>query len=217
MNKKTKKKSKNKDYNIKFNTNYENIQSLEFHPLSKNGPYFDAHFGELNNKTPVGETYYIRPTTQFTKPCKNKMKEGCGCGGKGDGSIKFIIKECFPSVHSNNNSVSTDFAIDGKVEIKPFDWGKNGIAKVFSNQKVKTDLKVINKTGKKMQGFHIHDGQLNNGLTSFGPISYFLYSSPEWQKLYNTSKESMEFTEKYAPIPHSNIVLKNGDSEIVSE
>ena len=80
-----------------------------------------------------------------------------------------------------------------------------------------TVVKVINKTGKKMQGFHIHDGQLSNGLTNFGPISYFLYSSPEWQKLYNNSKESLKFTEKYAPIPHSNIVLKNSDSVIVQK
>ena len=71
------------------------------------------------------------------------MKEGCGCGGKGEGSIKFTLKECFPSVHANNNSVSEDFAIDGKVEIKPFDWGKNGIAKVFSKQNVKTDLHLL--------------------------------------------------------------------------
>ena len=40
-----------------------------------------------------------------------------------------------------------------------------------------------------MQGFHIHDGQNKKGLTSFGPISYFMYTTAEWNNLYNETDE----------------------------
>ena len=66
-----------KEYRIKFKTALQNIESIKFHPLSKNGPYFDAHFGPLTSKTPVGQTYYIRSYSEYVPPCKNNLKEGC--------------------------------------------------------------------------------------------------------------------------------------------
>lgn len=196
------------EYKINFKTSIKNLESIDFHPLSTDGPYFDAHFGTLNSKTPVGQTYYIRPITEYIKPCENNMKNGCGCGGKGEGSIKFILKDCFPSVYANKNSVSNDFRISGSVKIYPFEW-ENYQAKIFNNQEIEVNLTVKNNTGLEMKGFHIHDGQNHQGLTSFGPISYFLYTTDEWCKLYNSSKKSVEFIKKNCLLPPNNIIQKN--------
>ena len=114
-----------KQYKIKFTTNLEDVESMNFHPLSKEGPYFDAHFGKLSSKTPVGETYYIRSLTEYWPPCKHGLKHGCGCGGKNGGIIKFTLKNCFPAVHANSNTVSDKFKISGTVKIHPFVWDGN--------------------------------------------------------------------------------------------
>jgi len=197
-----------KEYKINYKTSVENLESINFHALTKNGPYFDAHFGPLTSKTPVGQTYFIRSYTEYYPSCKNNLKNGCGCGGKNGGIIKFTLKDCFPAVHANSNTVSDKFRITGTVKIHPFEWNGN-IAKVIPNQVVEVDLVVKNLTNLAMQGFHIHDGQNKNGLTSFGPISYFLYTTPEWQKVYNSSKKSQDFAKKNAPLPPNNIALKN--------
>ena len=60
-----------------------------------------------------------------------------------------------------------------------------------------------------MQGFHIHDGQNKKGSTSFGPISYFMYTTPEWNNLYNETSKSVKFAKEYAPLPPQNIAPAN--------
>ncbi len=194
---------------IKFKTEINNLQSIKFHPLSKNGPFFDAHLGDFSTKMPIGQTYYIRPFTEFIPPCKKKMKEGCGCGGKGEGTIKFSLKECFPTTHANTNSICDDFKLKGSVKISPFNWDKDGIAVEFSNQIIEVNLIIKNKTGLEMKGFHIHDGQMKDGLVGFGPISYFLYTGPTWIKYFNNSKKSISYIEKYLPLPYDNIIQKD--------
>lgn len=188
-----------KTYKVNFVAPLEDVQSVKFHPLTTNGPFIDAHFGPLNEKTPAGQTYYIRPLTEYTPPCKHGKKSGCGCGGKGDGCLTMKLKECYPAVHANTNTVSTDFSVSGTIKVTPFEWQGN-VAKVFPNQKIEANTTVKNKTGLKMKGYHVHDGQNKNGLTSFGPISYFLYTTSTWQNLPNT---------KYSPLPPNNVALKN--------
>ncbi len=199
------------EFKIKFKTDIDNLQSINFHPLSQNGPFFDAHLGDFSTKMPVGQTYYLRPISEFTPPCKKKMKEGCGCGGKGEGNIKFSLKESFPSTHANTNTISNDFKLNGSVKICPFNWDKTGIAQMFPNQKIDVNLTVKNNTGLTMKGFHIHDGQNKNGLIGFGPISYFLYTTPTWIHYFNTSKKSRNYIDKNLPLPYDNIVQKNHD------
>ena len=197
-----------KEYKVSFSLPFQDVQSLKFHPLSTNGPYLDAHFGPLNKDTPVGQTYFIRPVTTYTPPCKHGLKQGCGCGGKGDGCLTIKSLKCFPSIHANTNTVSTDFAITGNAKISPFEWVDNK-AKIFSKQILDVNFTVYNDTGLTMQGFHIHDGQNKKGLTSFGPISYFMYTTAEWNNLYNETQKSINFTKKYSPLPPPNIAPKN--------
>jgi hypothetical protein len=194
-------------YKINFTSSLEDIESVKFHPLTKNGPYLDAHFGPLNKETPVGQTYFIRPVCEYIPPCKHGLKHGCGCGGKGEGHLIIKVSDCFPAIHANTNSVSKDFSISGRIKIAPFEWDGE-VAKNFPNQVLSINVTVKNKTGLKMQGFHIHDGQNKKGLTSFGEISYFLYTTSTWNKVYNQTRKSIEFAKKYAPLPPNNIALK---------
>ena len=46
------------EYTLKFQALVLSVSSSKFHALTKNGPFLDAHFGPLNQKTPIGETYY---------------------------------------------------------------------------------------------------------------------------------------------------------------
>ena len=190
--------------NLKYKTTLDNLQSSIFHPLSKNGPFIDAHFGPLTDNNPVGQTYYIRPITQYIPPCENNLKEGCGCGGKGEGRIKFILKKCFPSTHFNTNSTSQNFSLDGEIEISPFEWDENGLAKIFKEQNVDVNLKITNNTGLELVGLHIHDGVNKGTMAGFSEISYFLTTSSKWQNRYNIKKPKVK-----GPLPHNNMVLKN--------
>ena len=63
-----------------------------------------------------------------------------------------------------------------------------------------------------MQGLHIHDGQNKKGLTSFGPISYFMYTTADWNNLYNETDKSVNFAKKYAPLPPQNVAPANPKS-----
>jgi hypothetical protein len=200
-----------KEYKISFKVPYQEVQSVKFHPLSTNGPYIDAHFGPLNKDTPVGQTYFIRPVTTYTPPCIHGLKQGCGCGGKGSGCLTIKSMKCYPSVHANDNTVSTDFAVAGVAKISPFEWVDNK-AKVFPDQMLDVDFTVYNDTGATMQGLHIHDGQNKKGLTSFGPISYFMYTTADWNNLYNETDKSVNFAKKYAPLPPQNVAPANPKS-----
>lgn len=202
--------SKMKVYNIKFKTDIKYLQSEKFHPLSSNGPFFDAHFGSLTSKTPIGQTYYIRPLSEYTPPCIDNIKSEYSCDSKNEGVIIFYLNECFPSIHANKNRVSKDFRINGSVKIYPFEW-ENGLAKVFNNQTIEVNLILKNNTGLEMKGFHIHDGVNKNGLTGFGPISYFLYTTEDWIKNFNYSQNSVNYIKKYLPLPPDNIIQKEPD------
>ena len=194
------------EYTIKHTAPVETLSSVKFHTLTKNGPYIDAHFGPLTKKTPVGQTYYARPLSEYIPPCKNGKKEGCGCGGKGEGCLKINIKDCFPFVHAQGNEVTKDLEVSGKITIQPFKWNGDQ-AVVFPNQIIDTNLKVKNYTGLPMQGLHIHDG-VNKGLmTAFGPISYFLYTTKAWSNRYNMSQASQEFSQAHSPLPATNTAI----------
>ena len=194
------------EYNIEHKANVSTLSSTKFHALTTNGPYIDAHFGPLTKKTPVGQTYYARPLTEYIPPCKNKKKHGCGCGGKGDGCLKINIKDCIPFVHAQGNVVTQDLKVSGKITISPFEWDHN-VAKIFPDQIINTNIRVKNFTGLPMQGLHIHDGVNKGLLTAFGPISYFLYTTREWSSRYNMSKTSQEFSKQHSPLPATNTAI----------
>jgi len=194
------------EYLISYKAPVSQLSSTQFHALTHNGPYIDAHFGPLTKKTPVGQTYYVRPLTEYFPPCKNNVKEGCGCGGKGDGQLKIQIKDCIPFIHAQTNQVCEDIKVNGIIKIYPFEWNGNS-AKILPNQIVDVNIKVKNYTNLVMQGLHIHDGINKGGLTSFGPISYFLYTTPAWQKRFNMSKESQDFSKHYSPLPAVNTAI----------
>ena len=183
------------EYLIRHKAEVATLSSANFHALTKNGPYIDAHFGPLTAKTPVGQTYYARPLSTYIAPDSNQ-----------DGSLLIEIKDCFPFVHAQGNQVTKDLEVSGNIKISPFKWNKD-VAVIFPNQIIETNLKVKNFTGLAMQGLHIHDG-VNKGLmTAFGPISYFLYTTKAWSKRYNMSKESREFSKAHSPLPASNTAI----------
>jgi hypothetical protein len=194
------------EYTINFQAPVSKLSSEQFHALTKNGPYLDAHFGALTSKTPVGETYYARPLSESYCPCVNKTKQGCGCGGKGNGELKIQIKDCIPFIHAQTNTVTNDIKMSGIIKISPFSWEGN-VAKIYPDQIIDVNIKVQNFTNLPMQGFHIHDGVNKSGMTAFGPISYFLYTTPAWQKRFNMSKESKEFSKKFSPLPSTNTAI----------
>ena len=196
------------EYTINFQAPVSKLSSAQFHALTKNGPYLDAHFGPLTSKTPVGQTYYARPLSESYCPCVNKTKQGCGCGGKDNGILKINIKSCMPFIHAQTNTVTNDLKVLGTINISPFEWnGKT--AKIFPDQIIDVNIKIKNYTGLPMQGLHIHDG-VNKGLmTAFGPISYFLYTTKAWSRRYNMSKTSQEFSKSYSPLPSSNTAIIN--------
>ena len=189
------------EYIIKHKASVEQLSSVDFHALTKNGPYIDAHFGPLTKKTPVGQTYYARPLSEYTPPCKNNKKEGCGCGGKGDGCLKINIKDCVPFVHAQSNEVTKDMEVAGNIKIYPFKWDGE-VAKKFSNQMIDTNIKVKNFTDLPMQGLHIHDGV---NKTAFGPI--FLYTTKAWSNRFNMGKASQEFSKQHSPLPATNTAI----------
>jgi hypothetical protein len=197
-----------KKIHINFKTPIIVLQSIKFHQLTTKGPFLDAHFGKLTKETPVGETYYIRPLTKYIPPCKKSKVSGCGCGGKGLGHIEFNFKNCFPATHFNTHSTSKNFKANGIVKISPFEWDKNGKAKFFENQIVTVNLWIENNTNLPLKGLHIHDGITKDTMAGFGPISYFLYTTPEWNKRYNNTKKSRTWAKKYAPLPPDNIIQK---------
>ena len=196
------------EYILKYKAPLSVVSSQIFHPLSKNGPYLDAHFGPLNTKTPVGQTFYARPISEYIPPCVSNKKQGCGCGGKGEGYLKIKIKNSQPFVHLQKNEVTDNVEMSGYIKIEPFEWEGNK-AKVFESQVIEVNLKIKNLTGLKLQGFHIHDGVSKGLLTGFGPISYFIFTSRAWQKVFNLSSESKEFSKKYSPLPQTNTSINN--------
>jgi len=166
---------------IRFKTIVQNVAPISKRSLSKNGPYIDAHFKNIDQKNPIGQTYYLRPVTKYNASTKT-----------------LVIKLCKdqPTVHMNSNSVSMKVLYEGTITITGFEYGKY-------NPDAIIDVSIImhNKTGRELIGFHIHDGEVGGkspcaGFTNFGPIIYFLYTTKYWDK---------KKTEKAFPLPPNDV------------
>ena len=155
-------KSRTKITHIKFRTNVHNVAPISMRSLSRNGPYIDAHFKDIDAKNPIGQTYYLRPVTNYNQETK---------------VLTIKLNKQQPTVHMNTNSVSTNVFYDGTITITDFHYEKYNPDSVIS-----ASLTLHNRTGRDLIGFHIHDGELvpkgnNAGFTNFGPIIYFLFFS----------------------------------------
>lgn len=174
-------KNISKSIRIKFKTNVDNIAPISRRVLSRNGPFIDAHFKTINNKNPLGQTYYLRPITTYNS--KDRIL-----------TIKLNKKQ--PPVHMNSNSVAANVWYDGIIKISNFQYDKyNG------NSEINVNMTLHNGTGRELIGFHIHDGEISTkgpyaGFTNFGPIIYFLYTTEYWNK----KKE-----EKAFPLPSDDV------------
>ena len=166
---------------IKFKTTIDNIAPISKRTLSRNGPYVDAHFGNITKTNPIGQTYYLRPKTTYNPETKVL-------------TIKLHKEQ--PTVHMNGNTVSPDVWYDGTIKISNFQYGKYNGASVMT-----IDMRLHNGTGKDLIGFHIHDGEIASkgpyaGFTNFGPIVYFLYTTEYWNKKKD---------EKSFPLPSDDV------------
>ena len=54
-----------KKINIRFKTTWSELAPISKRALSKNGPYIDTHFKNIDAKNPIGQTYYLRPITKY--------------------------------------------------------------------------------------------------------------------------------------------------------
>lgn len=170
-----------KKINIRFKTTMDNLAPISKRALSKNGPYIDAHFKNIDSKNPIGQTYYLRPITKYNSAKKTL-------------TIQLTKKQ--PTVHMNKNAVSDQVVYSGSIKISNFQYGKYN-----KNSVVEANLTLYNKTGKELIGFHIHDGEMAtkkpcNGFTNFGPIVVFLYTTAYW----NVKKEESAF-----PLPSDDV------------
>ena len=160
-----------KKINIRFKTIFSSLAPISKRVLSKNGPYIDAHFKNINAKNPIGQTYYLRPITKY-----NSHKK----------VLTILLNKKQPTVHMNTNSVSNEVVYSGSIKISNFQYGKYN-----KNSIVETNITLYNKTGRELIGFHIHDGEIATGksiepncagFTNFGPIVVFLYTTAYWNK-----------------------------------
>ena len=160
---------------FKFQTTADQVVPQSKHPLSKNGPYIDTHFKDMNDENPIGQTYYQRPVTHYDS--KNKI-------------LTIHLHRSQPTIHMNSNSVTRNVSYDGIIKITDFTYDKyNPKSKVFVN------VSLDNETGRELIGFHVHDGELSKtketmGFTNFGPIAYFIHTTPYW--VQNATKLSQE-------------------------
>ena len=166
---------------IRFKTIVQNVAPISKRTLSRNGPYIDAHFKNIDQKNPIGQTYYLRPVTTYDSSTKTLVIKLC----KGQ-----------PTVHMNSNTVSTKVLYEGTITIKGFEYGKYNPDAIID-----ASIVMHNNTGKELIGFHIHDGEVGGkppcaGFTNFGPIIYFLYTTNYWDK---------KKTEKAFPLPPDDV------------
>ena len=184
---------------FRFTIDAQRLVSHVPHMLTRDGPYIDAHFGILDEATPVGFTYSMRPYTKAVEPCRQRHVNGCGCGGKGEGGLELVLHRDCPFTNFNDNMVSRAVQIEGTLIIPAEGSGT-----------VSADISLYNATGLPLQGLHVHDGQKNkDGLTGFGKICYFIFASKEWNERYNTSEDSVSWAAKYAPLPPGNLAPKD--------
>jgi hypothetical protein len=183
MSKKGSRKSRKRTevLHINFKTTIGNVAPISMRALSRNGPYVDAHFKNIDAKNPIGQTYYLRPITEYNG--KTRV-------------LTIKLNQLQPTVHMNTNTVSSDVCYNGTITITNFRYGGYN-----PNSVITASMTLHNGTGRELIGFHIHDGELvskgkDSGFTNFGPIVYFLYTTAYWNK----KKE-----EKAFPLPPNDV------------
>ena len=150
---------------IKFRTHVRNVAPLSRRTLSRNGPFVDLHLGKINKANPIGQTYYLRPVSIYD--ARRRI-------------LTIKLDKNQPPVHMNSNTVSQKVWYRGKITITDFEYGTYNPRSIID-----VDLTLHNRTGKGLIGFHIHNGlQARSGrfkgFTNFGPIVYFLRTTPYW-------------------------------------
>ena len=90
-----------KKINIRFKTTWNSLAPVSKRSLSKNGPYIDTHFKNIDAKNPIGQTYYLRPITKY-----NTHKK----------VLTIILDKRQPTIHMNTNSVSDQVTYSGTIK-----------------------------------------------------------------------------------------------------
>ena len=178
-------------YNINFITDTKNFVSTEELTLSVGFPYFDAHFGNINEHAKVGQTYYLRPFSEYNYD-EHELTMWINCKS--------------PVVHLNNNKVTDDVSFCGNIKLTHVFIKKEQHSHktktyyaLVPHSKMTVNLTVINNTGLPLQGLHVHEGERGpNTLTGFGPICYFLWDTQYWRKE----------VPKYGAVPYNNAIAK---------
>ena len=157
-------------YNFKVRASQVAPTSLA--TLSKEGPYID-----MTKKDPIGQTYYQRPVVSYDSDQK---------------LLTMKMNRSEPTIHFNDNTVSTDVRYDGVITISDFEYGKYN-----SDSVVTVRVSLYNNTGRDLVGFHVHDGAVvpgdvkctkdgkkadYGGFTRFGPICFFIHTTHYWAK-----------------------------------
>ena len=94
-----------KKVNIKFKTTWSSLAPISKRSLSKNGPYVDVHFKNIDAQNPIGQTYYLRPVTNY-----NSQKK----------LLTIHLNKKQPTVHMNTNTVSEQVLYSGSIKISNF-------------------------------------------------------------------------------------------------
>ena len=175
---------------FKFQTTAAQVAPRSNHPLSKNGPYIDTHFKDMDAMNPIGQTYYQRPVTSYDHRSK---------------TLTIHLDSSQPTIHMNTNTVSTDVTYGGLITITDFTYGKHNPDSVIT-----VNASLHNSTGRQLIGFHVHDGELSKdkktmGFTNFGPIAYFIHTTKYW--VDNATKLSQQG--KF-PLPLSDATSRTG-------
>ena len=174
-------------YDIKFSTVIANVLPKGVHLLSTDGPFIDAHFGKIDSSNPVGQTYFVRPLSQYDS-VKKVLRIEIGCSNY--------------TTHFNKNDITDKVGFCGTVVITDVTIKRSGSKLTYipgKDSRIRVDIAVHNDTGLPLRGLHIHDGKLKDGLTGFGPISYFLFNTKYWNK---------HKTDLPAPLPRNNVIPK---------
>ena len=145
--------------------------------LSKAGPYLDVHFKDMTKADPIGQTYYQRPLTSYDSDQK---------------MLTMRMDSTRPTIHFNDNTVTTDVRYGGVITVSDFEYGKYNPDSI-----VTVRVSLYNNTGRDLVGFHVHDGEVvpasaqckvgdkataYPGFTRFGPICYFIHTTDYWAK-----------------------------------
>ena len=152
---------------IKFTTSLHNVVPVSHRSLSRNGPYLDAHFGRIDSAAPIGQTYYLRPISTYDAKTQ---------------TLTIRLHPRQPPVHMNTNTVSRKVYYQGTIKITHFKYGKYN-----PKSRISVNMSLHNGTKLPLIGLHIHDGEILNsgagaGFTNFGPIVYFLRTTPYWNR-----------------------------------